>query len=154
MSQKDLEGEKHNHPHEHHPHGHHAHGHGHEHKPDPGQGHGGKPLISVATHETSTVGSLRCAIGKPYNESLEVLEGCMKKTAAAVTKLGGIIGHIKFYLASEGDSCLISIVEEEPVRKEMRGHNSWVEGVAIVFGIEPEELREILEDAFHDPMEI
>jgi hypothetical protein len=73
----------------------------------------------------------------------------MKEIANEINKNNRIIGHIKAYMTAEGDSCMISITDEESNKRHIKGQYVNVEGVAIVFGIEPSKLHDILERALH-----
>ena len=129
------------HHHDHHcePEHHHEseHHHHHEHKP-----------ITITTHDMSIVGSYTFSIEKSYHEAEVILDILLKQVAKEVVSRGGIIGHIKAFLASEGESCMISITEEESNKRHVKASCCKAEGVAIVFCVEPEQLEEILTDAF------
>ena len=112
------------------------HHHHHEHKP-----------ITVTTHDMSIVGSYTFRIEKSYQEAAAILDGLLKQVAKEVVSRGGIIGHIKAVLASEGESCMISITEEESNKRDVKASSCKVEGVAIVFCVEPEQLEGILTEA-------
>lgn len=124
--------------------GHHDHHHpsGHRHQPKPD--HQAPPVITVKTHNTSLVGSFRLTITASFEEADTLLDQALKKIAAEITALGGIIGHIKANLTAAGQSCMISITEDE---SDHHYHDSCccqAEGVAIAFGLLPEQLTSIL----------
>lgn len=124
--------------------GHHDHHHpsGHRHQPKPD--HQAPPVITVKTHDTSLVGSFRLTIAASFEEADTLLDQALKKIAAEITALGGIIGHIKANLTAAGQSCMISITEDE---SDHHYHDSCccqAEGVAIAFGLLPEQLTTIL----------
>lgn len=124
--------------------GHHDHHHpsGHRHQPKPD--HQAPPVITVKTHDTSLVGSFRLTIAASFEEADTLLDQALKKIAAEITALGGIIGHIKANLTAAGQSCMISITEDE---SDHHYHDSCccqAEGVAIAFGLLPEQLTSIL----------
>lgn len=116
---------------------HHESEHHHEHKP-----------ITVTIHDSSIVGSYKFNIQKPYDEAETILDDLLKYVANEVIALDGIIGHIKAFLTSQGKSCMISITEAESDKHCADGSHCSVEGVAIVFCIEPEQLESILKKAF------
>ncbi|MBC3889013.1 hypothetical protein GH810_11880 [Acetobacterium paludosum] len=118
---------------------HHDEHHHHEHKP-----------ITITIHDMSVVGSYTFSIAKSYQESETILDDLLKQAAKKVTDLGGIIGHIKAFLKSEGESCMISITDDESNKRYVKESQCTVEGVAIVFCIEPEQLQDILENVFKE----
>ncbi|KPU43135.1 hypothetical protein OXPF_33850 [Oxobacter pfennigii] len=144
--------EKHIHDHSHDHYHDHDHGHNHDHEH---HDHDctcdclslEEETISVSTHEMSVVGSYKIKIDKPYDEAVKILDDCIKEVASEINKISGIIGHIKAYLVSEGDSCMISITDEESSIKHIKGEYANVEGVAIVFNVEPDKLKSILKKA-------
>jgi hypothetical protein len=123
----------------HHEHHHHS---GHSHQPEPD--HQAPPAITVKTHDTSLVGSYRLTIAAGFEEADTILDQALTKIAAEITALGGIIGHIKANLTAAGRSCMISITEDESDHHYSDSHTCQAEGVAIVFGIIPEQLDAIL----------
>lgn len=100
--------------------------------------------ITVKTHDTSLVGSYRLTIEACFEDAQTILDEALKKIAAEVTALGGIIGHIKANLTAAGRSCMISITEVESDCHYTDSRRCQAEGVAIVFGILPEQLDAIL----------
>ncbi len=126
-------------PDSHQQHHHHS---SHSHQPEPD--HQAPPVITVKTHDTSLVGSFRLTIAASFEEADALLDQALKKIAAEITALGGIIGHIKANLTAAGQSCMISITEDE---SDHHYHDSCccqAEGVAIAFGLLPEQLTTIL----------
>lgn len=101
--------------------------------------------ITVKTHDTSLVGSYRLTIEACFDEADAILDGALKKIAAEIIALGGIIGHIKANLTAENQSCMISITEVESDKHYIDSRRCQAEGVAIVFGILPAQLEAILE---------
>lgn len=100
--------------------------------------------ITVKTHDASLVGSYRLTIELSFEEAVTTLDAALKKIAAQITERGGIIGHIKANLTAEGQSCMISLTEEKSDQHYNDSRRCQVEGVAIVFGILPEQLTAIL----------
>ncbi|MCR3923317.1 MAG: hypothetical protein NUK65_12515 [Firmicutes bacterium] len=115
------------------------HNHQHQHKP-----------ITITTHDTSVIGSYKFIIEKPFAEAEIILDELLKQVAKEVTALGGIIGHIKALLSCEDKSCMISITEEESSKRYGESSRCNVEGVAIVFLVEPYQLEGILFRAFSE----
>lgn len=116
----------------------------HSHQPEPH--HHTSPAITVKTHDTSLVGSYRLTIEVCFEEAVTTLAEALKKIAAEITALGGIIGHIKVNLTAPGRSCMISLTEDEPDQHYSVSSRCQAEGVAIVFGILSEQLETILKD--------
>jgi len=125
--------------HEHHDHHNHS---GHIHHLEPH--HQAPQPITVKTHDNSLVGSYRLTIAAGFEEANTILDEALKKIAAEITALGGIIGHIKANLTAAGRSCMISITEDESDQHYSDSHCCQAEGVAIVFGILPVQLETIL----------
>lgn len=121
----------------------HNHKHEHEH-------HHNNQAITITTHDMSIVGSYKFNINKPYDESQVILDDLLKSVANQVANLGGLIGHIKASISSQPMSCILSITEEESTKRYIENSICNVEGVTIVFLIEPKELKNILLDAFKD----
>lgn len=110
--------------------------------------HYSPPPITVKTHDTSLVGSYKFDMAGPFDEAEIILDRLLKQVSREVTALGGIIGHIKAMLDSEGHRCMISITEDESNKHRTVGSRCHVEGVAIVFCILPEQLENILNTVF------
>ena len=125
-------------------------GHHHEHHHEHGEAphHHEQGPITITTHDMSIVGSYAFSIEKKYDEAQLLLDQMLKQVAKEVENSGGIIGHIKAFLKADGESCMISITEEESNKRSLKAECCKVEGVAIVFGIEPEQLKSILTNAF------
>lgn len=124
----------------------------HHHHPEPShqpeQQHHSHHLITVKTHDTSLVGSYKFDIETPFEEAETTLDNLLKHVSQEVTALGGIIGHIKALLNAQGNSCMISITEDESDKHRTVGSSCQVEGVAIVFCITPNQLESILKRVF------
>ena len=149
----------HEHEHEHH-HDHdecgcgceHDHDHDHEeecHDPnctDPSHHHHHHhELVSISHHEGAVIGALKGAIGEAdYDKAEKLLAAQMREAGRRVTELGGIIGHIKFVLTGPGKCGQISVTDVEETIRHFDGTASQVEGVAIVFAVEDDELVKIL----------
>ena len=143
---------EHDHEHEHHHHDHdHEHEHHHDeecHDPnctDPSHHHHHHELVSISHHESSVIGSLKGAIPEAdYDKAEQMLAEQMREAGRRVTEAGGIIGHIKFVLTGPGKCGQISVTDVEENIRHFDGTASQVEGVAIVFAVEDEELVKIL----------
>ncbi len=128
-----------------HEHDHHHHEHSHDEHCDCEQCSG---PISIHTHDSSIIGSFRFEINQPYDKAQQFAESTLKSIAASVEGDGGIIGHIKAVVQAEGESCMISLTDEDVNVKQMNVEQSTIEGAAIVFNIDPDKLKSIIEDAF------
>ena len=103
--------------------------------------------ISISRHETALIGSVKATIPTAdYDLAEHCLSACMRDIADRVCNAGGLIGHIKFFLTCEGKSCQISVTDDEENIHRFQRQHSIVEGVAIVFAIEDDVLKKILED--------
>lgn len=169
MEDKELyahEHEEHEHHHDHeHEHHHHHHDedcdcgcdHDHDHEehechdpnctdPSHHHHHHDDELVHIAHHESSIIGSLKGLMPTAdYDEAEKQLAAQMREAGRLVTEAGGIIGHIKFVLTSAGKCGQISVTDVDENIRRFDGNTSEVEGVAIVFAVEDEKLREILE---------
>ncbi len=148
----------HDHEHEHHhhdgecgcDHDHHDHDHGEEcHDPnctDPSHHHHHHhELVSITHHESAVIGALKGAVPEPdYDKAEKLLAEQMREVGRRVTELGGIIGHIKFVLTAPGKCGQISVTDVEETIRHFDGTASQIEGVAIVFAVEDDELVKIL----------
>ena len=81
-----------------------------------------------------------------YDEAEKLLAAQMREAGRRVTEAGGIIGHIKFVLTAAGKCGQISVTDVEENIRRFDGGTSQVEGVAIVFMVEDDELTHILEE--------
>ena len=79
-----------------------------------------------------------------YDKAEKLLAAQMREAGRRVTELGGIIGHIKFVLTTPGKCGQISVTDVEETIRHFDGTASQVEGVAIVFAVEDDELVKIL----------
>lgn len=116
-------------------------------------GHPGQPVPSVHiyTHGTASVGSVKCRIAGEYEEALEKLKSCMKATAGAVEKAGGLIGHLKAFVREESRTCMISMTDGEEMQcRTGSACGIYAEAANIVFGVPPELLEEILKHAYQE----
>ena len=133
----------HDHDHEHH----HDHGddcdcgcHDHEHE----HHHDG---IDITYHDMSMIGSMAGVLNAAgYEEGEKILAGQLREIGRRVNEAGGIIGHIKFVLTAQGQSCQISVTDEEESIRRFTSNSCHVEGVAIVFNLEEDTLRAILRE--------
>ena len=135
--------EEHEHEHHHHHHEHDedcdcgCHDHDHEHHHDG---------ISITFHDMSMIGSMAGTLNATYEEGEKILGAQLREIGRRVTEAGGIIGHIKFVLTSQGKSCQISVTDVDESVRYFSADNCHVEGVAIVFCLEEDTLREILHE--------
>ena len=127
--------------HDHHEHEHH-HDHDHEH-------HHHHENIEITTHEDSVTASVRIAFREERAEAEVLLRSFMRAVAEETEALGGTIGHIKFYLKESTGSMFSMTDTEEIQKKDALRTEIRAEGVAIVLGLEPEQLEEIV--AAHYP---
>lgn len=104
--------------------------------------------VSVHTHESSVIGSFHFEVDRSYDEAQQYSENALKTIAVAVENEGGIIGHIKAVVQAQGESCMISLTDEDVNIKQMHIEQCSIEGAAIVFHIDPDKLQTIVEDAF------
>ena len=135
----------HDHEHEHH------HDHGddcdcgcHDHDHDHDHHHDG---IDITYHDMSMIGSMAGVLNAAgYEEGEKILAGQLREIGRRVNEAGGIIGHIKFVLTAQGQSCQISVTDEEESIRRFTSNSCHVEGVAIVFNLEEDTLRAILRE--------
>ena len=133
----------HHHGHEHdHEHEHEGHGHGHEH-------HHHHENIEITTHEASVTASVRMVFREELPEAEVLLKSFMRAVAEETEALGGTIGHIKFFLKESRGSMFSMTDTEEIQKKDAPRTEIRAEGVAIVLGLEPEQLEDIV--AAHYP---
>jgi len=121
----------------------HEHEHTHEHSAD-------EEYTGITTHDESIVGSIRRFYPGAYSEAVDYMKGKVKTIAEKVTSAGGIIGHIKAFIRAEGDSCMLSVTDDESdsnVRDYVSSKNT-LELASIVFLITKEQLLQILIDEF------
>ena len=127
--------------HEHH-HDHDHHGHDHEH-------HHHHENIEITTHEASVTASVRIVFREELSEAEVLLKSFMRAVAEETEALGGTIGHIKFFLKESRGSMFSMTDTEEIQKKDAARTEIRAEGVAIVLGLEPEQLEDIV--AAHYP---
>ena len=102
-------------------------------------------MVSISHHESSVIGALKGAIPEPdYDKAEKLLSEQMREAGRRITEAGGIIGHIKFVLTGPGKCGQISVTDVEENIRHFDGTVSQVEGVAIVFAVEDDELVKIL----------
>ena len=126
-----------------HHHDHHDHGHDHEHH------HHHHENIEITTHEDAVIASVRMALPGSREEAETVLKSFMRAVAEETEGLGGTIGHIKFFLKESRGSMFSMTDTEEIQKKDAQTTEVRAEGVAIVLGLTPEQLEEIV--AVHYP---
>ena len=156
---------EHEHEHEHHHHHHedgeecHCHDHEHEHHhhhdgeecDDPNcschdhdHHHDG---ISISFHETSMIGAMSGLLPETDFAKAEAILGeQLREMGRRVTEAGGIIGHIKFVATMQGESCQISVTDVDENIRRYGSTGCHIEGVAIVFALEEDQLREIMHE--------
>ena len=129
--------------HDHHDHEHH-HGHDHEH-----HHHHRHENIEITTHAASVTASVRTPFHEDRAQAEEMLRSFMRAVAEETEALGGTIGHIKFFL-KESRGSMFSMTDTEDIqKKDAQTTEVRAEGVAIVLGLTPEQLEEIV--AVHYP---
>ncbi len=124
--------------HEHH-HDHDGHGHHHHHHEN----------VEITTHEDSVTASVRITFREERAQAEVLLRSFMRAVAEETEALGGTIGHIKFFLKESRGSMFSMTDTEEIQKKEAQTTEVRAEGVAIVLGLAPEQLEEIV--AVHYP---
>ena len=124
---------------------HHAHEDHHEHHSHK------KEKISVHMHEGAAVGTVRTEVAYPLDIALKEIRRKFAGIAEQIEMAGGYIGHIKGIMEEDGRKCRISVVEaEERIDTEIipPAEVCHVECVFIVFAIEPDALKDMLEKEF------
>jgi len=98
------------------------------------------------------IGVFKCTITEPYERALGIVEKKMAFIADSVDKQGGVVGHIKSFVVSEGDRCMISItdIEAGPQRRPLHEESAHFETVVIVLCIEEDVLKGIIQEAFKE----
>ena len=138
-------GHEHHHDHEEHGccgHEHHHHDHEHEH-------HHRHENIEITTHEESVTASVRIVFREDRDQAEVMLRSFMRAVAEETEALGGTIGHIKFFLKESCGSMFSMTDTDEIQKKEAMNTELRAEGVAIVLGLTPEQLENIV--AVHYP---
>ena len=135
--------------HEHH-HDHDEHGCcGHEHHHDHEHHHHHHENIEITTHEDSVTASVKITFREDRDRAEVLLRSFMRAVAEETEALGGTIGHIKFFLKESRGSMFSMTDTEEIQKKDAQTTEVRAEGVAIVLGLTPEQLEEIV--AVHYP---
>ena len=137
------EHEGHGHEHEHHHHHDHDHeGHEHHHHEHPDRVALGKSgYADCTTHEEASVASATGTIALPLEEAREALRQVLSGIGAWVDENEGIIGHIKCSLKTE-HMVSLSVTLDEVQEKESDIPGVQLTLAAIVFGVEPVDLRD------------
>ena len=136
----------HEHHHDHDEHGccghehHHDHEHHHHHRHE---------NIEITTHEDSVTASVKITFREDRDRAEVLLRSFMRAVAEETEALGGTIGHIKFFLKESRGSMFSMTDTEEIQKKDAQTTEVRAEGVAIVLGLTPEQLEEIV--AVHYP---
>ena len=135
----DHETHEHHHDH-HHDHGHdHHHDHDHEH-----HHHHEEEKITVTSHEDAVIASIKISLGKDREAALEQLKSFMHAVGEAAEAEGGMVGHIKFFF-KESHGQMLSMTDLEEIQiKTAPAAEFTAEGVAIVVGISPDQLEDIV----------
>ncbi len=116
------------------------HHHHHHHHPE-------EPGIHVRCHEEALIGSLKGRIEtSDFQEAQDALSRAMGELGRRIRDRGGIIGHIKFLLSRPEECCQISLTDTEESCRYFSPDSCRVEGVAIVFLVSAEELKEFMEE--------
>ena len=135
--------------HEHHDHDEHGccgheHHHDHEH-----HHHHRHENIEITTHEDSVTASVKITFREDRDRAEVLLRSFMRAVAEETEALGGTIGHNKFFLKESRGSMFSMTDTEEIQKKDAQTTEVRAEGVAIVLGLTPEQLEEIV--AVHYP---
>lgn len=135
---EDVQSIDHKHDHGEHEHEHeHEHGHGHEHHHDEDVLiDDGSRFLSMLEHEGQLVASYRLNLPGALDTAKSTLSEFTGAIAEAVYAQGGVVGHIKAFARSQGDSFRISITVHDPDIIDFSDESVHVEGVAIVFGVD------------------
>ena len=128
-------------------HAHHAqedpHPHEHSHS------HEERGIIHISCHEEAIIGSVRGRLAAPDLQTAQaLLSQRMRQIGQQICEQGGIIGHIKFLVSSPEHCCQISLTDTAESCRYFDADSCQAEGVAIVFQLEEERLRNILDAAF------
>lgn len=100
-------------------------------------------------HDEATVVSGEGSLYAEYDRVSAVLETSLEDLAAAVTAKGGIVGHIK--AAVEISSVeMFSVTDEFVSVKRTKEQNIVVQIAAIVFGIELEQMKTLVQSSIMD----
>lgn len=136
-----MSAHEHHHEHEHaghehhHEHDHEGHEHHHEHEEDI-LIDGSDRFLSMLDHEGQLVASYRLDLPGSLDDAKKTLSAFTESIADAIYAQGGIVGHIKAFARSQGDSFRISITVHDPDIIDFSDSSVHVEGVAIVFGVD------------------
>ena len=122
-------------------------GHDHHHEHDEEHEHLSGDFINISTHDSSIVGTVKGRLfSTGYDAAEKFLMERIKEISRRIEHDEGIVGHIKFFLSFDGRSCQISSTGDEENIRRYDGSTAEIEGVAIVFNIEVDNLRHILKD--------
>lgn len=133
------------HGHKHHEEHHCSHDHAHHH------GHSPKEAVTVVLHDGTAVGTVKIPVDQILDETLPKIQEKLVRIAGQIEEAGGFIGHIKGILQETGRMCRLSLVEAgNGIDTEMidAPRKSELECVFIVFNLETEQLKKMLEAEF------
>jgi len=103
--------------------------------------------VSVSSHDGSIIGALSGVIAADdLNCAETMLADALRSLAAAVSDLGGIVGHIKFAVTELGRGLQLSVTDEEVTVRRLSSAAYRAEGVAIVFNMAEETLKSAMSD--------
>ena len=123
-----------------------GHDHDHEHHH---HHHGRREGIDISTHDDSVIASVKIVFREELPQAEILLKSFMRAVAEEVEAVGGMVGHIKFFL-KETHGNMYSMTDTEDIRKIDGGRSEIrAEGAVIVLGLTEEQLEEIV--AVHYP---
>ena len=101
--------------------------------------------MEISTHEDSIIATVRLgSLGRDQQAAKVTLRSFMRAVAEETEGMGGMVGHIKFFV-KESKGTMFSMTDLEEIQeKPAEGYDYSAEGVCIVLGIEPEQLEEIV----------
>ena len=95
------------------------------------------------------IASVKITFREERSVAETLLKSFMRAVAEETEALGGTIGHIKFFL-KETNGSMFSMTDTEEIQKKDAPHTEIrAEGAAIVLGVTPEQLEDIV--AAHYP---
>lgn len=79
-----------------------------------------------------------------FAEAERAVASAMRELAELVDEIGGIVGHIKFVVASQDRWSQISVTDDEDNIRRFDDRSCRLDGVAIVFSLDEEVLRKFM----------